>query len=151
LSPFIVFDRDAQLVRHVDHGLRHVDVVVVARDRLAVGHQAAVHHHRRKTQVDRALAHVGALAMVLVHHQRHARVLLDRCQDQVLDERLARILARAGAGLQDHRRAGFLRGRHHGLHLFEVVDVERRDAVAVLGGVVQQLAHGDEGHGGGSR
>jgi hypothetical protein len=37
---------------------------------------------------------------------------------------------------------------HDRLHLLQVVDVEGRDAVAVLGGMVEQLAHGDEGHGG---
>ena len=37
---------------------------------------------------------------------------------------------------------------HDRLHLLEVVDVERRQAVAVFGGVVEQLAHRDEGHGG---
>ena len=35
---------------------------------------------------------------------------------------------------------------HDGLHLLEVVDVERRQAVAVLGRVVEQLAHRNEGH-----
>jgi hypothetical protein len=67
--------------------------------------------------------------------------------DQVLDEGLAGVLAGAGAGLQDHRRAHLGGGGHHGLHLLEVVDVEGRDAVAVFGGVVEQLAHRDEWHG----
>jgi hypothetical protein len=31
---------------------------------------------------------------------------------------------RAGAGLQDHGRAHLVGGRHHGLHLLQVVDVE---------------------------
>jgi hypothetical protein len=60
-----------------------------------------------KAQVDRALAHIGVLAVVLVHDQRDARVHLDSGLDQVLDERLARVFACAGAGLQDHRRARF--------------------------------------------
>ncbi len=85
--------------------------------------------------------------MVLVHHQRHLRVLLDGGQDQVLDEGLAGVLARPGAGLQDHRRTDLLRRGHHGLHLLQVVDVERGDAIALLGSVVEQLAHGDEWHG----
>jgi hypothetical protein len=38
-------------------------------------------------------------------------------------------------------------GFHDGLDLFQVVDVEGRQAVAVFGGVVEQLAHGYEGHG----
>ena len=79
--------------------------------------------------------------MVLVHDQRNVRIRLNRGLDQMLDERLAGILARASAGLQDHRRADVVRSSHHSLHLFEVVDVERWNAVAVNGGVVQQFAH----------
>jgi hypothetical protein len=89
----------------------------------------------------------GAGAVVLVHHQRDVRVGLGRGLDQVLDEGFAGVLARAGAGLQDHRRADFGGGGHHGLHLLQVVDVEGRDAVAVFGGMVEQLAHRDEWHG----
>ena len=37
---------------------------------------------------------------------------------------------------------------HDRLDLLQVVDVERRHAVAVFGGVVEQLAHRNEGHGG---
>ena len=85
--------------------------------------------------------------MVLVHHQRHGRPALDGSLDQVLDEGLAGVLAGAGAGLQDDRRADLVGGGHHRLHLLEVVDVEGGDAIAVGGGMVQQLAHGDEGHG----
>ena len=81
--------------------------------------------------------------MVLVHHQWNVGVRLQRRLDQVLDEGLARIFARTGAGLQDHRRAGFVGRRHHRLHLFEVVDVEGRDAIAVYGGMVKQFAHGN--------
>ena len=66
----------------------------------------------------------------------------------MLDEGLAGVLAGAGAGLQDDRRADLVGRGHDRLHLLEVVDVEGGDAVAVLGGVVEQLAHGDERHGG---
>ncbi|MDT4883623.1 hypothetical protein FQZ97_1196800 [compost metagenome] len=65
----------------------------------------------------------------------------------MLDEGFTRVFAGAGAGLQDDGRAGFLGGLHDGLDLFEVVDVEGRNAVAVGGGVVQQFAHRDECHG----
>ena len=41
----------------------------------------------------------------------------------------------------------FVGGLHDGLHLLQVVDVESRQAVAVFGGVVQQLTHGYEWHG----
>ena len=143
----LALDGDAQRVRHVDHLAGDVDVVVVAGDGLAVGLQAAVHHHRAEAEVDRALAHRRALAVVLVHDQRHLGPGLERGLDQVLDEGLAGVLAGAGAGLQDDRRADLGGGGHDRLHLLQVVDVEGRDAVAVFGGVVQQLAHRDEGHG----
>jgi hypothetical protein len=68
--------------------------------------------------------------------------------DQVLDESFTRVLARTSTGLQDDGRADLVGRRHHRLHLLEVVDVEGRDAIAVFGGVVEQLAHRNEGHGG---
>ncbi|MCY1548044.1 hypothetical protein D9M68_841310 [compost metagenome] len=74
------------------------------------------------------------------------RVGLHRGLDQVLDEGLAGVFARTRAGLQDHRCAGFVGRGHHSLHLFEVVDVERWNAVAVDGRVVEQFAHGNERH-----
>ena len=86
--------------------------------------------------------------MVLVHHQRGLRIRLQRGEDEVLDERLAGVLAGTGARLKDDRRAHLVGGRHHRLHLLEVVHVEGRNAIAVVGGVVQQLAHGNEWHGG---
>jgi hypothetical protein len=69
--------------------------------------------------------------VVLVHDQRDVRVGLGGGLDQVLDERLAGVLAGAGAGLQDDRRADLVGRGHHGLHLLQVVDVEGRNAVAV--------------------
>jgi hypothetical protein len=143
----LALDGDAARVRHVDDLAGDVDVVVVRGDRLAVGLERAVHHHRREAEVDRAPADVGALAVVLVHDQRHLRPRLDRRLDQVLDEGLAGVLAGAGAGLQDDRRADLVGGAHHRLDLLEVVDVEGGDAIAVVGGMVEQLAHGDERHG----
>ena len=85
--------------------------------------------------------------MVLVHHQRNVRPLLRRCLDQVLDEGLARVFAGSCTGLQDDRRAHFICRRHDRLDLFEIVDIESRNAVAVFSGVVEQFAHRDECHG----
>ncbi len=67
--------------------------------------------------------------------------------DQVLDEGLARVLARTGAGLEDHRSAHLVGSGHHGLHLLQIVDVEGRNAIAIGGCMVEQFAHRDEGHG----
>ena len=142
----LAFHRDTELVRHVHHLASDFDVVVVAGDGLAIGFQTAVHHDGAETQVHRALADAGVLAVVLVHDQRNVRVGFDCGLDQMLDERLAGIFACACTGLQNDRCAGFIGGFHDGLNLLEVVDVESRNAVGVLGGVVEQFAHGNESH-----
>ena len=98
-------------------------------------------------QVDGALAHLGAGPVVLMHHQRNLRIGLHGGLDEVLDEAFPGVLARPGAGLQDNGRTDFGRRRHHRLNLLEVVHVEGRNPVAVLSGVVEQLAHGNERHG----
>jgi len=126
---------------------RHVDVVVVARDRLAVGLQRAVHHHAREAEPHGLQADLGRLAVVLVHHDRNFRIALDRGLDQVAKERLAGVLTRPGRRLHDDGAVGLGGGRHDRLDLLEVVDVERRQSVTVLGGVIEQLAHRDEWHG----
>ena len=124
-------------MRHIDGTPRDIHVVVVAGGRFAVFFQRAVHHHGRETQLDRTLAHRGGGAVVLVNTHRNVREFFNRRQHQVTQERCARIFARAGGSLHDHRAIGFVRRFHHGAHLFQVVDVERRYAVAVFGGVVQ--------------
>jgi hypothetical protein len=43
-------------------------------------------------------------------------------------------------------RADFVGGGHHGLNLFQIVDVESRNAVAIGCRMIQQLAHRDECH-----
>ncbi|CFO28703.1 Uncharacterised protein [Bordetella pertussis] len=137
------FDRHAQLVGHVHHFLGDVDVVVVVGDGLAVFFQRAVHHHAGKAQVDGALTNRGRLAVVLVHDDRDVGVRLDGGLDEVFQEAFAGIFAGAGRGLHDHRAVGLGGGFHDGLDLLQVVDVESGNAVAVLGGVVEQLAHGN--------
>ena len=144
----LALDGGADPVRHGDHLARHVHVVGEVGRGLAVLAQRAVHHHRAEAQVERALADGGRGAVVLVHDQRDVRVGLAGGSDQVLDEALARVLARACAGLQDHGRAHFVGRGHDGLHLLQVVDVEGGDAIAGFGGMVEQFAHRDERHGG---
>ena len=67
-------------------------------------------------------------------------------EHQVAQEHVVRVLTRAAAGLDDHRRVGFLRRFHDGLDLFHVVDIERGQTVIVLGGVVTQFAQGNHRH-----
>ena len=143
----LTLDRGTDAVCHGHHFLGHAHVVVKVGGGFAVFTQRAVHHHRAKTQVERALANGGRGAVVLVHDQRNVRIGLAGGGNQVFDEALACVLARASAGLQDDRRTDLIGRCHHSLHLLQVVDVESGDAVAVLCGMVEQFAHRDEGHG----
>jgi hypothetical protein len=141
------FHGHADGVRELHHFARHLDVVLVGSDGLAVSHQRAVHHHRREAGLDGGHADCRRLAVVLVHDDRDVRVGFDRRVDQVAQESFASVFTGAGGGLHDDRRVDRVGRGHDGLHLFQVVDVESRDAVAVFSGVVQQLAHGYDGHG----
>ncbi len=135
------FDGHADRVRELDDFSRDFDVVFVAGDALAVGFERAVHHHRGEARADRGHADGRRLAVILVHDDRDVRIGFDGGVDQVAQEGFAGVLARAGRGLHDHRAVDRVGGSHDGLHLFEVVDVECRQAVAVFGGMVQQLTH----------
>ncbi|MDT4862587.1 hypothetical protein FQZ97_972510 [compost metagenome] len=83
-----------------------------------------------------------------MHDDGNVRVHLDRGLDHLAQEGFTRVLARTGAGLQDHRRVARVGRLHDGLDLLQVVHVERGHAVVVFGGVVEQLSQSDEGHGG---
>jgi hypothetical protein len=126
---------------------RGLDVVLVGGGRLAVLHERAVHHHAGEAGTDRAHADGRRLAVILVHDHRDVRIGLDRGLDQVAQERLARVLTGARGALHDDRGVRLVGRFHDGAHLLEVVDVERRQSVAVLGGVVEQLTHRNEWHG----
>ena len=135
----LTLHRNAAGVREFDHFARNFDVVLVAGRGFAVFAQAAVHHHRAKARLDGAKAHARRGAVVLVHTNRDVRVHLDRGSDEVAQKGLTGIGACPGRALQNHRAVDRRRGLHDGLHLLQVVDVESRQAVAVFGGVVQQL------------
>ncbi len=99
----LAFHGDAAGVGHVHGATGHVHVVLILGGGLAVLAQGAVHHHRGEAQLDRALAHRGAGAVVLVHHQGDVRKLFRGGQNQVTQEGRAGVLPGAGAGLHDHR------------------------------------------------
>ena len=124
-----------------------LDVVLVGGRRLAVLHQRAVHHHRGEALLDGAEAGRRAVAVVLVHGDGDLRVQLGGGQHQVAQVVVVGVGAGAAAGLDDDRAVGLGGGHHDGLDLLHVVDVEGADAVVVLGGVVEQDAHGDQWHG----
>ena len=81
-----------------------------------------------------------------MHDDRELGIGLDRSGDEMAQEWLAGIFARAGGALQDHRAVRLARSLHDRLDLLHVVDVERRHAVAVLGGMIEKLAQGNERH-----
>ena len=143
----LAFDTDADGVSHVHHFLGDGHVVVVAGRGLGIGFQGAVHHHGGETVGSGAVAGGGAVAVVLVHHHRDVGISFDRSQDQVAQEAFAGVLAGAAGGLQDDGAVRLGSRLHDGLHLLQVVDVEGRNAVAVLGGVVKQQPKRDERHG----
>jgi len=140
------FHRDAAGVRQFGHLAGGLDVVFVAGRGLGISHQGAVHHHRAETGLDGTEADAGGGAVILVHADGDLRVRLDRGQDQMAQERLAGVGTRPGRALQDHRAVGGGGGLHDGLDLFHVVDVEGRQAVAVFGGMVEQLTQGNQSH-----
>src|SRR5690606_35776000 len=100
---------------------------------------------------DGAPAHVGGLAVILVHDHGNVRVGFDRGLDQVFQEAFAGVFAGAGRCLHDHRAVGLGSGLHDGVDLLPGVDVEGGDPVTVLGRVIEKLTHGNQGHGWTSR
>ena len=66
--------------------------------------------------------------------------------DHLGEHDVAGVGAGAAARLQDHRRVDRGRRFHDRQALLHVVDVESRHAVAVFGGVIEQLSEGDAGH-----
>ena len=142
----LALHRDAARVGVLDDLARHRHVVLVARGRLAVALQRAVHHHRGEAGVDRGLADVGIGPVVEVQAEGHVRPGLRPGQGHVAQEGVAGELARARRARDDHRRGGLVGRQQHGLELLEVVEVEGGEAVAAFGGGVQQRAHRHERH-----
>ena len=131
------FDGDADHMRQIDHFTGDIEIVFIAGDGFAIGLERAVHHHAGESQTDRLLAYRRALAVVLVHGNRHVWIGVDGGFNQILEESLTGIFARAGRGLHDYRAVGFGRRLHDRLHLLQIVYVEGGDTVAVFGGVVE--------------
>ena len=69
------------------------------------------------------------------------RIGLNRRLNQMAQKHFTGIFPCAGRCLHDDRRVDLRSRSHDGLHLLQIVDIERWNSVASLGGVVQQLAH----------
>jgi hypothetical protein len=131
------FYGDTTGVGHFDGATGNVDVVFVVGGGFAIFAQGAVHHDGAEAELDGALAHGRAGAVVLVHDHRDVREFFNGGQDEVAQERGAGVFAGTGGGLDNHRGVGFVGGFHDGAHLFQVVHVEGGHTVTMLGGVVQ--------------
>ena len=57
------------------------------------------------------------------------------------------IRARTARGLDDHRRIRGIGGGHDRQSLLHVIDIKGRNAIVMLGGVIEKLTQGDAGHG----
>ena len=132
-------DRDATEMRHFGDLAGDVDIVVIARRRLAVGLERAVHHDGGEARLDRGQARGRTVAVVKVHAHRNVRVDFDQGVDHLRQHDVVGVLAGAAARLDDGGCVDRVGGGHSRQTLFHVVDVEGGDAVAALGGVIQKL------------
>jgi len=140
------FNRHTARMRHLHDAAGNVDIVVVVGRRLRIFLERAVHHHGRETKLDCGGAGGRAVAVILVHADRNVRVDLRAGVDDVLQYDVVGVGARAARGLHDHRSVDLVSRLHDGEGLFHVVDVERRQAIAVLGCVIEQLPKRDARH-----
>ncbi len=143
----LALDRGADPVREIGHAAGNSDVILVGSGRLAVGLERAVHHHRGEAVLQRGCAGRLLVAVILMQAQRNVRIHRLQRVDHLRQHDVAGVAARAARGLQDDRRIGVVGRLHDGEPLLHVVDVEGGHAVAVFGGVIEQLSKRDAGHG----
>ena len=102
------------------------------------------------TEVKPCLKRGGAgrfvVAVILMHAERNLRIHLLQRVDHLRQHDVVGVGARAARGLDDDGRIDGRRRLHDREPLLHVVDVERRHAVAVLGGVIEQLPQGNACH-----
>ena len=142
----LAFHRGADPVRHLDHAAGDIDVVVIIRRGLGVGLERAVHHHRCEAVLDRGGAGRFLVAVVLMQAERNLRIHLLQRIDHLRQHDVVGVGARAARGLDDDGRIDGRRRLHDREALLHVVDVECRHAVAVLGGMIQQLPQRNSCH-----
>jgi hypothetical protein len=72
-----------------------------------------------------------------MHADRDIGIHLHRRLNQMAQDNVVGVGARAPARLQNNRRVGFFGGHHDRQHLLHIVDIESRNAVIVFRRVVQ--------------
>ena len=77
--------------------------------------------------------------MVLVHDDGNVRPFFNGCFQEMPHKVRASVLPGAGRSLHDRWAVGCIGGFHDRAHLLQIVDVESRDPVIVLGSMVEQL------------
>ena len=132
---------------HFGDAAGDIDIVLVAGGGLGVLFQRAVHHDRGEAVLDGGSAGGRAIAVVLVHADRDVRIKLGQAVDQLGQNDVIGVAARAAAGLDDDRGVDRLGRLHDRQTLFHIVDVVRGQAVAFLGRVIEQLSQRDARHG----
>ena len=125
----------------------HVDVVFIAGGRLHVLLQGPIHHHAGEAGVGwkpgtRPGSRRDPGASPPVCAARFRQLLRSMCLRKASPAYL-----RAPAEACRITGLSVSGGLHDRLHLLHIVHVESRHAVVMLGGVIEQLAHGYEWHG----
>jgi hypothetical protein len=77
--------------------------------------------------------------MVLVHDDGDVWIHLDSRFDEVTQEWLTSVLTRASGTLHDHGAVSLISRFHDRFDLFQVVHVERGQAIAMLSSVIEKL------------
>jgi hypothetical protein len=95
---------------------------------------------------DRRSAGRLLVAVVLMHAERNLRIHLLQRVDHLRQHDVVGIRARTPRGLDDDRRIDGGGGVHDREPLLHVVDIECRYAVAMLGGMIEQLPQCDSCH-----
>ncbi len=133
----LALDGHTARMRHRHDRAGDVDGVLIGAGCLDFLTQRAVHHDRGEAELYGALTHGGGRTVILMHHQRDPRPRLERRPDDGSQEIGFGVPACTRRRLHDHRAVRLGSDFHDGVHLFHVVDVERRHAVVVLGSVIE--------------
>ena len=133
----LALDRDVVLVGILDDLAREGDILVIGQGR-------TVDHYRREAHVDAALAQLEAVAVVEMQDDLRllpAQLLgiLDGTLGHVAQQRLVGVVARTLRYLQNHGRLGLGRSHDDRLQLLHVVEIECRNRVTSVNGLLEHL------------